>query len=95
MLFKNKKKEVVREFLSYVEKELLPIQGQTEITEKIKDLIHQSYELIDYNEYVLAFEMVADELIDNYILLDQKGISLAESITEMFELDKKTLSDLG
>jgi hypothetical protein len=95
MIFNSRKrKQAVKIFFEYVESNILPIEEESEILEGIKKHLNSGYELIEYNEWGIAFENLANELVEHYIILNRKGIELVKNVIELCKLDKKWEFDL-
>ncbi len=96
MIFFNskKRKQAVKDFFEYVKSEVLPSEKETEIVNGITKQIESRLELIDNNEWGIAFENLGNELFEHYIIIDRKGIELVKKIIELCKLDKKWEFDL-
>lgn len=88
MLFSNKKKKSVIEFFDYVEFKLILTEEETEPVVLIKKRIKEGRELISKNEWGIAFENLASELVEHFIIVNRKGESLAQDIIKRCKLDK-------
>lgn len=88
MLFSNKKRKSVIEFFDYVEFELIPTEEESEPISLVKKQIKEWRELISNNEWGIAFENLASELIEHFIIVNRKGESLAREVIKRCKLDK-------
>lgn len=88
MIFKSKiRKQLVKDFLDYVSKFIENEKLVDSIKKQIDDSIKSGYELIDNNEWGIAFENVSENLSEHYVILDRKGISLAKEVVKKCNLD--------
>jgi len=95
MIFNSKKrKQAVKDFFEYVESEILPNENETEIVSGITEQLKSGFELIDNNEWGIAFENLSTELVEHYIIIDKKRTELVRKITKLCKLDKKWEFDL-
>lgn len=95
MIFKTKKrKQAVKEYFAYVETEILPFEKQIEVIDGVKRHLKEGIELIDSNEWAIAFENLSSELVEHYIILDRKGIEIVKKVIELCKLDKNWELDL-
>lgn len=87
MIFGNKRKKKVTEFFDYVEEELIPLEKELEPIRLIKNQIKEGRELIDNNEWGIAFENLATELVEQFIIVNRKGESIAKEVIKLCGLD--------
>lgn len=87
MLFPNKAKKSVTKFFDYVENDLLPKEKEADSIQAIKNKLIEGRELISNNEWGLAFENLADELIEHYIIIDRQGEAIAREVIERCKLE--------
>jgi uncharacterized protein YegJ (DUF2314 family) len=95
ILFNTKKrKQAVKDFFAYVESQILATETETKTIEGISRQLKDGYELIDHNEWGIAFENLSTELVEHWVILDRHGISLARKVIELCKIDKKWELDL-
>jgi hypothetical protein len=94
MIFGNKRKKKVVEFFNYVEEELIPKEKDSESIQIIKNQINEGRDLIANNEWGVAFENLATELSEHYIVVNRKGESIAKDVIELCGLNKDWLLKL-
>lgn len=95
MLFNSKRrKQAVKDFFEYVESEVLPNENETEIINGIQQQLESGFDLIENNEWGIAFENLSSELVEHYIIIDRKGTKLVRKIIKLCKLDKKWEFDL-
>lgn len=95
MIFNSKKrKQAIKDFFEYVESEILPNETETEIVSGITKQLKSGFELIDNNEWRIAFENLSTELVEHYVIIDKKRTELVRKITKLCKLDKKWEFDL-
>lgn len=95
MIFSSKKrKQAVRDFFEYVQSDILPNENETEIVSGITKQLKSGFELIDNNEWGIAFENLGTELVEHYIIIDKKRTELVKKITKLCKLDKNWEFDL-
>lgn len=95
IFFKSKKsKQAVKDFFEYIKSEVLPNENEKEIKERITNQLKDGFELIDFNEWGIAFENISSELVENYVIIDKKGIELVKKIIKLCKLDYKWEFDL-
>ncbi len=96
MIFFNskKRKQAVKDFFEYVKSEVLPNEKETEIVNGITKQLKNGFELIDNNEWGIAFENLGNELVEHYVIIDRKGTELVKKIVNLCKLDKKWEFDL-
>ena len=95
MIFNTKKrKQAVMDFFDYVKSEILPTEKESEITNGIKKNLKDGFELIENNEWGIAFENLSSELVEHYVILDRKGIEIVKKVIKLCKLDKKWEFDL-
>lgn len=95
MLFNSKRrKQAVKDFFEYVESEVLPNEKETEIINGIQQQLESGFDLIENNEWGIAFENLSSELVEHYIIIDRKGTDLVRKIIKLCKLDKKWEFDL-
>lgn len=95
MIFNSKKrKQAVKDFFEYVESEVLPNENETEILNGIQKQLESGFDLIENNEWGIAFENLSSELVEHYIIIDRKGTELVRKIIKLCKLDKKWEFDL-
>jgi len=87
MIISNKRKKAVVDFLDYVENELIPTEKESELVQLIKNKINEGRELIAHNEWGIAFENLASELVEHFIIVNRKGESIAKEVVERCKLD--------
>lgn len=87
MIFGNKRKKKVTEFFDYVEEELIPLEKELEPIRLIKNQIKEGRELIDNNEWGIAFENLATELVEQFIIVNRKGETIAKEVIKLCGLD--------
>ena len=75
MIFGNKRKRSVIEFFDYVENILIPSEKESEVIELVKKQLKEGRELIEHNEWGVAFENLASELVEHYIIVNREGES--------------------
>jgi hypothetical protein len=93
MIFSSKKrKQAVRDFFEYIQSDILP--NETEIVSGITKQLKSGFELIDNNEWGIAFENLGTELVEHYIIIDKKRTELVRKITKLCKLDKNWEFDL-
>lgn len=90
----NKRKQAVKDFFEYVKIEILPNEKETEIVDGLKRQLKNGLELIDNNEWGIAFENLSTELVENYVIIDRKGTDLVRKIIKLCRLNKKWEFDL-
>ena len=88
MIFGNKRKKKVIEFFDYVENELIPMEKESEPIQLIKNQLKEGRNLIDYNEWGIAFENLSSELVEHFIIVNRKGESIAKEVIKLCDLDK-------
>ncbi|GGF69588.1 immunity protein Imm33 domain-containing protein [Wenyingzhuangia marina] len=95
MIFNNRKrKQAVIDFFEYVESELLINEEDSEVINEIKKQLKSGFELIENNECGIAFENLASELVEHYIIIDRKGTEIVKKVIKLCKLDKKCEFDL-
>ena len=95
MIFNSKKrKQAVQDFFEYIESDILPNETETEIVDGINRQLKSGIELIENNEWGVAFENLGSELIEHYVIIDRKGTELVKKIIKLCKLDKKWEFDL-
>jgi hypothetical protein len=95
MIFNTKKrKEAVKDFFEYVESELLTSEENSKVINEIKKQLESGFELIENNEWRIAFENLASELVEHFIIIDRKGTDIVRKIIKLCKLDKKWEFDL-
>jgi hypothetical protein len=95
MIFNTKKrKQSVKDYFEYVESEFVTDQQDSDIIKAIKKQLKNGNELIEKNEWCLAFENLSSELVEHYIIIDRKGTDLVKKIIKLCKLDKKWEFDL-
>ena len=74
MIFNNRKrKQAVIDFFEYVQSELLTNEEDSEVINGIQKQLKSGFELIENNEWGIAFENLSSELVEHYIIVDRKG----------------------
>lgn len=95
MIFNNRKrKQAVIDFFEYVESELLSNEEDSEVINGIKKQLKSGFELIENNEWGIAFENLSSELVEHYIIVDRKGNDLVKKVIKLCKLNKKWEFDL-
>lgn len=95
MTFNNRKrKQAVIDFFEYVESELLTNEEDSEVINEIKKQLKSGFELIENNEWGIAFENLSSELVEHYIIVDRKGNDLVKKVIKLCKLNKKWEFDL-
>jgi len=95
MIFNSKKrKQAVQDFFEYIESDILPNETETGIVNGINRQLKSGIELIENNEWGVAFENLGSELVEHYIIIDRKGTELVRKIIKLCKLDKKWEFDL-
>ena len=95
MIFNSKKrKQAVKDFFDYVESDVLSTEEPSQIVDRIKEQLKNGYELIDNNEWGIAFENLASELVDHFFIIDRKGVEIVQRIVTLCKLDEKWEFDL-
>jgi len=87
MIFGNKRKKKVIEFFDYVEEELIPLEKELEPIRLIKMQLNEGRKLIDNNEWGIAFENLATELVEHFIIVNRKGELIANDVIKLCGLD--------
>ena len=87
MIFGNKRKRSVIEFFDYVENILIPSEKESEVIELVKKQLKEGRELIEHNEWGVAFENLASELVEHYIIVNREGESLAKEVVKRCKLE--------
>ena len=102
MIFSNRKrKQAVKDFFEYVESDLLTNEEDSEIINGIKKHLKSGDELIENNEWGIAFENLSSELVEHYIIVDRKGNDLVKKViklcklSENWEFDLRRINSLG
>ena len=88
MIFDNKRKKSVVKFFDYVENVLIPSEIESEAIELLKNQIQEGRELISHNEWGIAFENLASELIEQYMIVNREGESLAKEVIKRCNLEQ-------
>ena len=95
MIFTSKKrKQAVKDFFHYVKFTILPDEKQSEIIEGITQKIDSGFGLIENNEWGIAFENLASELVEHFVIIDRKGTDLVRRVIKLCRLDSKWEFDL-
>ncbi|WP_211061855.1 DUF2185 domain-containing protein [Aquimarina sp. MMG015] len=95
MIFNSKKrKQVVKDFFEYVESKILPAEKESEILNGIKKQLESGIELIENNEWGIAFENLASELVEHFVIIDREGTDIVRKVIKLCKLDKKWEFDL-
>ena len=95
MIFNNRKrKQAVIDFFEYIESELLTNEEDSEVINGIKKQLKSGFELIENNEWGIAFENLSSELVEHYIIVDRKGNDLVKKVIKLCKLNKKWEFDL-
>ena len=95
MIFNSKKrKQAVQDFFEYIKSDILPNETETEIVDVINRQLKSGIELIENNEWGVAFENLGSELVEHYVIIDRKGTELVKKIIKLCKLDKKWEFDL-
>lgn len=89
MIFDKDKKRIraVLEYFKYVEDEVLPHERDSELIGWIKEKLQDGYHLIENQECGVAFENLSTVLVENYVILNRKGIKIVQKIINLCELD--------
>ncbi|WP_281991673.1 immunity protein Imm33 domain-containing protein [Aquimarina aggregata] len=95
MIFNSRKrKQAVKDFFEYVKSTILPDEKESAIIEGIKQELESGFELIENNEWKIAFENLASELVEHFVIIDRKGTDLVRKIIKLYKLDSKWEFDL-
>lgn len=96
MIFFSSKngKQAVKDFFEYVKSEVLPHVKEAEIVDGINKQLKSGFELIENNEWGIAFENLGNELVEHYVIIDRKGTELVKKIIKLCKLDQKWEFDL-
>lgn len=94
MIFGNKKKKKVIEFFDYVENELVPKEKESELIQLIKNQLKNGRDLIDNNEWVIAFEHLSSKLAEHFMIINRKGQSIAKEVIKLCGLDNNWILKL-
>ena len=95
MIFNNRKrKQAVIDFFEYVQSELLTNEEDSEVINGIQKQLKSGFELIENNEWGIAFENLSSELVEHYIIVDRKGNDLVKKVIKLCKLNKKWEFDL-
>lgn len=86
-MFPNKRKKAVIDFFNYVENELIPTEKESEAVLLIKNKLKEGRELIAQNEWGLAFENLASEIVEHSFIVNRKGEEIAFKVIESCKLD--------
>jgi hypothetical protein len=86
-MFPNKRKKAVIDFFNYVENELIPTEKESEAVLLIKNKLKEGRELIAQNEWGIAFENLASEIVEHSFIVNRKGEEIAFKVIESCKLD--------
>src|SRR6187402_348037 len=89
----NKRKQEVRDFYTQVKEEFLT-EEESEIMQNLCVRLTDGYELIEHNEWGLAFENLSELLIENYLIPKKSTIETVIKIIKSCDLDPKWEYDL-
>jgi hypothetical protein len=90
MIFNSKKrKQVVKDFFEYTESKILTTEKESEVRNRIKNQLKSGFELIENNEWGIAFEILASELIEHFIIIDREGTEIVRNVIKLCKIDKK------
>lgn len=95
--------ELVKEFFRYAEKKLenLPDQAQEAITEPIGKALETGWELIEQGDAITAFEGLANQMIDHFLIIDREGVAIVKKLiacsqlVPQWEFDLRRILSLG
>jgi hypothetical protein len=95
MIFNSRKrKQAVKDFFEYVESELLTNEEDSEVINGIKKQLKSGFELIENNEWGIAFVNLSSELVEYCFIVDRKGAELVKSVIKLCKLNKNWEYDL-
>ena len=94
MIFGNQRRKKVTEFFDYVEEVLIPLEKETELIRLINNQIKEGRELINNNEWGIAFDNLATEMVENFIIIDKKGESIVKEVINLCRLERDWLLKL-
>ncbi len=95
MIFNSKKrKQAVKDFFEYVKSTILQDERESVIMDGIKQQLESGFKLIENNEWVIAFENLASELVEHFIIIDREGTNLVRKVIKLCSLDIKWEFDL-
>ncbi|MCB0633126.1 MAG: hypothetical protein R2824_31435 [Saprospiraceae bacterium] len=86
----KRRKRAVIEYFKFIEEEVLPKNTDPEVISIIADRLTDGYLLIENNEWGIAFENLSTELVENYVILDRKGIEKDEN-GEFSKIEEKRI----
>lgn len=95
MIFDSgKRKQAVEDFFTYIESKVLPTEKHPEIISLIKEQLKNGHKLIERNEWSIAFENLARELVDNFLVIDREGTTIVKRVIKFCKVDENWEYDL-
>ncbi|NOQ75785.1 MAG: DUF2185 domain-containing protein [Crocinitomix sp.] len=90
----RKRKKVTLNFIEYVESQFLNSDLESVVLSELRQTVTECKELVEFNEWGLAFENISEKLIEHFIILDREGIELAKEIIKLSGISTKWEYDL-